>query len=231
MQTAGPMRVEPSFVSEEIFAVQSRGYPARMTKRPTTFLSVFFVTSAGLALLGALGCASRQATGPAAASPPPPAPLAPPAVPPAIAVPAGALVTARFHAVGAQVYTCGASPAGGTTAYAWTLKRPDATLSGEDGHTAGSHSAGPTWSSTDGSAVVGKKLAQSDAPAATAIPWLLVGAVSTSGAGVFSNVTYVQRVATSGGKAPASGCGADNVDSETHVPYEADYYFYRGGKP
>ena len=233
MPTAGPTKVEPSFGSGEFSAAPSRGYPARMTKRPTTLLSVFLVTCAGLALSGALGCASGQATvtGPSAASPPPPAPLAPPAVPPAIAVPAGAVVTARFHAVGAQVYACGASPAGGATAYAWTLKRPDATLSGDDGHTVGSHSAGPTWSSIDGSSVVGKKLAQSDAPAATAIPWLLVGAVSTSGAGVFANVSYVQRVATSGGKAPSSGCAAENVDSETHVPYEADYYFYRGGKP
>lgn len=205
-----------------------------MTNRSTTLLSVLFVTSAGLALSGAFGCASGHAgaTAPVAASaPPPPAPLAPPAVPPAIAVPAGAVVTARFHAVGAQVYACGASPAGGATAYAWTLKRPDATLSGDDGHTIGSHSAGPTWSSTDGSSVVGKKLAQSDAPDATAIPWLLVGAVSTTGTGVFSDVSYVQRVATSGGKAPASGCGAENVGSETHVPYEADYFFYRGGKP
>jgi hypothetical protein len=146
-------------------------------------------------------------------------------------VPAGAQVAARFHAVGAQVYVCGAGPAGGAAAFAWTFKRPDAALSGEDGHAAGTHGAGPSWTSTDGSSVVGKKLAQSDAPVADAIPWLLVGAVSTNGSGVFSDVTYIHRVATSGGKAPASGCGADNVGAETRVPYRADYYFYRGGKP
>jgi hypothetical protein len=236
MPTAAARRAEPDFLSEEMSIVRSSvkhwGYSARMTKRSTTLLSVLFVTSAGLALSGAFGCASGHAgaTAPVAASAPP-APLAPPAVPPALAVPAGALVTARFHAVGAQVYACGASPAGGAPAYAWTLKGPDATLSGDDGHTIGSHSAGPTWSSTDGSSVVGKKLAQSDAADATAIPWLLVGAVSTTGTGVFSDVSYVQRVATSGGKAPATGCGAENVGSETHVPYEADYFFYRGGKP
>jgi hypothetical protein len=146
-------------------------------------------------------------------------------------VPETAQVTARFHAVGAQVYACGAGPAGGEPAYAWTLKKPDATLSGDDGHAAGTHGAGPSWTSTDGSSVVGKKLAQADAPAGDAIPWLLVGAVSTTGAGVFSGVTYIQRVATSGGKAPGSGCGPDTVNAETRVPYAAEYYFFRGGKP
>jgi hypothetical protein len=146
-------------------------------------------------------------------------------------VPATAQVAARFHAVGAQVYACGPGPTGGAPAYAWTLKKPDATLSGDDGRAAGTHGAGPSWTSTDGSSVVGKKLAQADAPAGDAIPWLLVGAVSTTGAGVFSGVTYIQRIATSGGKAPASGCSAETVNAETRVPYAADYYFFRGGKP
>jgi hypothetical protein len=178
---------------------------------------------------GLAGCAGPQGPGPTLAAAPPPT-LAPPTVPDALAVPVGAKVAAHFHARGDQVYVCGAGPAGGAAGYAWTLKRPDATLTGDDGRPVGTHGAGPTWTSTDGSAVVGKKLAQSDAPDATAVPWLLLGAVSTTGAGVFSDVTFIQRVATSGGNAPASGCGADNVDAETHVPYTADYYFYRGGK-
>jgi hypothetical protein len=182
------------------------------------------LTAAG----AALGCATAPpASTPAVA---PPATLAPPTVPETIKVPAGAEVVAHVHARGDQVYVCSAGAAGGPE-YAWTLKRPDATLTGDDGLAVGSHGAGPTWTSTDGSAVVGKKLAQADAPNATAVPWLLLGAVSTTGTGVFSNVTYVQRVATSGGKAPASGCGAENTGAETRSPYTADYYFYRGGKP
>jgi hypothetical protein len=70
----------------------------------------------------------------------------------------------------------------------------------------GAHGAGPHWTSTvDGSVVNGTKVAQVDAPLATAIPWLLLRATSTSGMGVFSDVTYVQRVNTTGGKAPATG--------------------------
>jgi hypothetical protein len=171
------------------------------------------------------GCATAPAT-PATA---PSALPTPPVVPGPIAVPAGAQLVARYHARGAQVYACGPGPAGGA-AYAWALKRPDAQLTDDVGAPMGTHAAGPTWTSTDGSAVVGKKLAQADAPNATDVPWLLLGAVSTSGAGVFADVTFVQRVATSGGKAPADGCGADNVGGETNVPYTADYYFYRGGR-
>jgi hypothetical protein len=188
-----------------------------MTTARTTVLAL---------LVAAAGCASVPTTPVAAPS----ATLARPTVPDAIAVPAGAVVTAHFHARGSQVYACGAGPAGGA-AFAWTLKRPDATLSGDDGRPVGTHTAGPTWTSTDGSAVVGKKLAQADAPQATDVPWLLLVAASTTGAGVFADVTFVQRIATSGGKAPADGCGADNVGAELPVPYTADYYFYRGGKP
>jgi hypothetical protein len=187
-----------------------------MTMRPIDLLM-----SATLSAF--LGCACAHSSPPAAAA----AALTPPTVPAALAVPAGAQVAARFHAVGAQVYVCGADPAGG--AYAWTLKRPDAMLSDRDGRAVGSHGAGPTWTSTDGSSVVGKKVAQADAPDAGAIPWLLVRAVSTTGTGVFSNVTFIQRVATANGKSPPAGCGADNVATETRVAYSADYYFYTGG--
>ena len=189
-----------------------------MTMRPIDLLM-------RAALSASLGCACAHSSPPAAAA----VTLTPPTVPAALAVPAGAQVAVRFHAVGAQVYVCGAAPAGGASAYAWTLKRPDATLSDGDGRAVGSHGAGPTWTSTDGSSVVGKKVAQADAPDAAAIPWLLVRAVSTTGAGVFSNVTFIQRVATANGKAPPGGCGADNVATEMRVAYSADYYFYTGG--
>src|SRR5450432_654649 len=189
-----------------------------MTMRPIDLLLLSAALSASLG-------ACAHSSPPAAAA----AALTPPTVPAALAVPAGAQVAARFHAVGAQIYVCGAAPPGGAAAYAWTLKRPDATLSDRDGRAVGSHGAGPTWTSTDGSSVVGKKVAQADAPDAGAIPWLLVRAVSTTGAGVFSNVTFIQRVATANGKAPPDGCGADNVATETRVAYSADYYFYTGG--
>jgi len=53
---------------------------------------------------------------------------------------------------------------------------------------------------------------------------------SHSGAtGLFTDVTYVQRLNTSKGVAPATGCDAAHVNPpDVHVQYSADYYFYTG---
>jgi hypothetical protein len=164
---------------------------------------------------------SGVAGGAAAAGDPP----SPPKVPAALAVPAGAKVVARFHATGAQVYAC-TSAAG---LYSWLLARPDATLADASGAVVGTHGAGPSWKSKDGSSVVGKKLAQAAAPDAGAVPWLLLGAASTTGAGQFTGVTFIQRVATKGGVAPATGCDATHLGTEVRAAYSADYYFFTGG--
>ncbi len=153
--------------------------------------------------------------------------LVSPQVPATIRVPAGASLLARFHAVGTQIYSCKASASGPP---AWILKAPAAQLFDAKENRAGTHGAGPSWLSVDGSSIRGKKIAQVDAPRADAIPWLLVQAAAHQGAGVFSKVEYVQRVNTNQGKAPASGCEGEKPDAELSVDYSADYYFYGGAK-
>ncbi len=156
---------------------------------------------------------------------------APAGVAAAIAVPAGNQLTVHDHAIGAQVYTCTASGGGdaGAVSYAWVLKAPDAVLYDATFTQVGTHGMGPNWTSTvDGSVVNGTKLAQADAPVTDAVPWLLLQAASTSGTGVFTNVTFVQRLNTNGGTAPAGGCDQTTAATETRVPYSADYYFYTG---
>jgi hypothetical protein len=151
---------------------------------------------------------------------------APPSdVPAAIRVPAGAKLLTHLRGTGAQVYKCTASG----TAFAWTLQKPDATLQETSGAPAGTHGAGPSWTAKDGSTVNGKKVSQADAPAADAVPWLLLQATSTAGKGRFTDVTYIQRLRTKGGKAPAAGCDAGHAGAETRASYSADYYFYSGG--
>ena len=45
-----------------------------------------------------------------------------------------------------------------------------------------------------------------------------------------AQVTFVQRLNTKGGSAPAQGCSvAADVGKQALVPYSADYYFYTGG--
>jgi hypothetical protein len=158
-----------------------------------------------------------------------------PAVAPALVVPARAALKLHLHGSGTQIYTCsaiasGSASDGGVGGYGWVLKAPDAKLLGENGELVGHHGAGPSWTSPgDASSVTGAKAMQVDAPDASAVPWLLLRASSTNGAGIFSDVTYVQRLLTRGGKAPVSGCDATTVAAEIAVEYSAEYYFYTGG--
>ena len=157
--------------------------------------------------------------------------LVPPSVPAALAVPSGATLTRRLHAEGVQIYTC-TRPSGGdaTAAYTWALKAPDAKLYDTSCTLVGTHGAGPSWrSEADGSTVVATAVASVDAPDKhTAIPWLLLKAVSYTGTGMMSDVIAVQRVDTQGGVTPTSGCDAAHVGTETSVAYTATYYFYKG---
>lgn len=124
------------------------------------------------------------------------------------------------HASGVQIYVLAMGPDGHPT---WKLKAPDATFSGKA--LEGKHYAGPTWECTaDGSKVVGEKISEQPSPDPNAVPWLLLKAKSHEGSGVFSHVTFIRRINTSGGKAPAT-TGA-KVGDEVRVPYSADYVFY-----
>jgi hypothetical protein len=86
----------------------------------------------------------------------------------------------------------------------------------------GIHFGGPTWESNSGSKVVGTVIDHCT-PDPNAIPWLLRGAASTEGTGIFQDVTYIQRLNTVGGKAVAGHCPGEMA----LVPYSADYFFYR----
>ncbi len=154
-----------------------------------------------------------------------------PQVPPILEPPADQKVVLHAFAVGVQIYTCTASTTDPVT-YSWVFKAPEAVLfkSAEDAleeeHVIALHYAGPTWEYKDGSKVVGAKLAGVTVDT-TAIPWLLLQAVSHDGEGKFDDVTYIQRVNTVGGKAPTTGCDAAHVGQEVRVPYMAEYFFYR----
>ena len=141
-----------------------------------------------------------------------------PEVPTAIAV--GETNKVHFHgfAVGFQIYTWN-----GTS---WGAAVPMATLYDEDGNVVALHSAGPTWQSNSGSQVVG---ALPPAAAVTvdtnSIPWLRLQALTTEGPGIFADISFIQRVNTTGGKAPSTN-GAF-VGQVAATPYTADYFFYR----
>jgi hypothetical protein len=137
-------------------------------------------------------------------------------------VPVRLLFQARAN--GHQIYTCAAAADGN---FAWTLKAPQADLRDANGKMIITHSAGPKWQHNDGSSVTGKVRAKENAPDTGSIPWLLLEADnSQSGAGVLSNVSYIQRIHTEGGQPPATGCDASHKGDETQITYSADYVFY-----
>src|ERR1700732_5299905 len=140
-------------------------------------------------------------------------------VPEKLRPPANEQLLFRVHAKGDQVYIC----KGEAGQVAWTLKAPDAQLFDQDGKPFGKHFAGPSWEAADGSRVTGKAVANEPSPDADSIPWLLVNIVSHDGTGVLSRATTTQRLNTSGGKAPSSGCDASHADQELRVPYSANY--------
>jgi hypothetical protein len=170
----------------------------------------------------AAACAVAMVIGHAAATEPTAPSPCRAGLPGALAAPAGNELAFELRAIGVQVYACNATRG----APAWTFQAPEATLTGPDGQAAGKHFAGPTWEGTDGSRVVGAKVAAAT-PDPAAIPWLLLGAASHAGGGRMAEVTFVQRVATSGGNAPAGGCDASHVGEAARVPYRAAYCFYR----
>jgi Protein of unknown function (DUF3455) len=140
-----------------------------------------------------------------------------------LAPPDGNELEFGLRGVGVQIYTCTEAATGS----AWVFTAPEADLFDRHGTKVGKHYAGPTWESNDGSKVVGAKLAAAT-PDPTSIPWLLLKGASHAGHGRMDEVTFLQRLSTSGGNAPATGCDATNVGSVARVPYTASYCFFEG---
>jgi len=155
------------------------------------------------------------------------------------------------HAQGTQNYICLSVPGG----FAWTFFSPQATLFfdfklghneihqqiithflSENPQEGGKPRA--TWQSSLDSSEVWAATApdgvstDSNFVAPGAIPWLKLQQVGTrrgpDGGDILANTTFVQRLRTSGGVAPATGCSqAGDVGAVALVPYSADYFFYK----
>lgn len=146
-----------------------------------------------------------------------------PTVPDAIKAPAGEKLVLIARATGFQIYVCRKDESGKPT---WTLKAPEAELFDQQNNAIGTHFGGPTWKHNDGSQITGKMAAKADPPSAGTIPWLLVAVTGSTGSGVLSEVTTIQRINTVGGMPPGSGCNEGSLETEFRSRYTADYYFY-----
>jgi hypothetical protein len=168
-----------------------------------------------------------------------------PDVPTSIQVPDGNKPYFIGHAMGTQNYSCLPS-ASSATGFAWTLFTPQAVLVNRGERQVSTHFFSPnpaesgtiraTWMHSDDSSVVwGKAFPPSNDPAYVApgaLAWLLIEVKGSQegphGGDYFAQTTYIHRVNTAGGLAPATGCAiAADIGKSTYVPYLADYVFYR----
>ena len=143
-------------------------------------------------------------------------------IPEQIKVPAGYRPVLTTHARGDQIYQCSLNKG----EYAWETQAPDARLFDEQGNIVGNHTAGPVWEYKQGSQVVGRVVKKIDRTPSSSIAWLLVEVVSHKGDGLFSKVSFINRINTHGGLPPSSGCDANHLGGEKRVAYTADYVFY-----
>ncbi len=167
--------------------------------------------------------------------------ITPSLVPADLEVPAGHEPVLVGHAAGTQNYVCLRSGPG----FAWAFFGPQATLFDDDENQLITHFLSPnpdeggtpraTWQhSGDTSSVWATAIASSSDPAFVApgaIPWLLLEVVGAedgpTGGASLSETTFIQRLYTAGGIAPASGCSRSaDVGKKALVPYTTDYYFY-----
>ena len=168
--------------------------------------------------------------------------LVSPPVPPNLEASAGNKLFLVGHATGTQQYIC--LPSG--SSFAWTLFGPQATLFKDNTKQIIAHFLSPnpsesgtpraTWQhSNDTSAVWAMAIASSSDPnfvAPDAIPWLLLEVVGDqhgpTGGARLTRTAFIQRLNTSEGSAPLSGCAAStDIGKRALVPYTADYFFYK----
>jgi hypothetical protein len=202
---------------------------------------LMFVALAVILILGAFVLQARMARADNMTPPPLPAGLAP--------VPPGQKLFLVGHGVGTQNYVCRPSGAG----VAYVLFTPEATLFGDDGGQVITHYFSPnpfepntdpkvvsdgmiraTWQHRDTSTIWAKVHQPNGAVTVdpNAVAWLLLDVVGAqngpTGGNKLTRTTFVQRLNTTGGLAPSTGCSSlTNVGNQAFVKYTADYFFYQ----
>ena len=167
--------------------------------------------------------------------------VTPPSVPPGLEVPAPNQAFRVGHAAGTQNYVC--QPSDHLGRVNWVLFTPEASLFDDQSAQIITHFNSPnpdeggvsvraTWQdSRDTSSIWARGIAFAMVDS-DAIAWVKLEVVGKrlgpTGGNALSGATFVQRVNTKGGLAPATGCEVlSDVGHKAFVPYTADYFFYR----
>ncbi len=149
-------------------------------------------------------------------------------LPAAVQVPAGHRVAMETVGSGEITYECRAKAAMAGE-HEWVFVGPQAALKNRLGTAVGTYYGPPaSWEALDGSKITGMQVAVAPAGMGN-IPLQLVKANPATGGkdgmGAMNGISYIQRVATQGGTAPAMPCAAGNAGQKQVVTYRADYIF------
>jgi len=142
-------------------------------------------------------------------------------------LPNGNTRVATFYADGVQKYRAQIVAGSNPEVYEWVFVAPQADLYDITDQKAGTHSAGPDWQLSAADSMFGQSFTPPrTAPSAdpNSIDWLLLmPKTGKTPTGIFADVSYVQRIATNGGKAPATP--PVNATDVVDVHYTAIYRF------
>lgn len=141
-------------------------------------------------------------------------------------LPGGNTRLVTYYAEGVQKYKSQAKAGSSPVVYEWVFVSPKADLYDATNKKIGTHGAGPYWALTATDSIFAQQFSpvKSATPDANSIPWLqLMLKAGKTPTGVFANVNYVQRIATTGGKAPATA--PVNSTDTADVFYTAVYRF------
>jgi hypothetical protein len=182
-------------------------------------------------------------------------PVRPPPVPDQIQVEAGNEAFLVGHAVGTQNYVCLPSGSGVAwtlfTPQATLFKENDKQIIthffspnpfevNNNPQVVANGIIRATWQDSRDTSTVWAKVNPGDSAthesdpefvALGAVAWLKLTVVGAqdgpTGGNTLTDTTFVQRLNTSGGVAPSTGCASStDVGNEAFVPYTADYFFY-----
>ncbi|WP_313700113.1 DUF3455 domain-containing protein [Achromobacter sp.] len=141
-------------------------------------------------------------------------------------VPADNRIVWQAPAEGAITYECRLTQTDGAR-YAWIIAGAAATLgAGQSGQTGTYKSPPETWRAADGSTLTGMETVRANAGPDRLYDQLVL-ANPSSGVGVLTGVTYIQRFVRAGGGVPQSSCSAANKGHREQVKYQADYVFWK----
>ncbi len=156
------------------------------------------------------------------------------AIPSLLDVPAGNRLSYRVYATGVQIYQVRRSTTN-PNQFLWvnTAPRADLFIQQQLKNQVGTHYAGPSWEFMQGpykgEKVVASKL-QGVTVDPTAVPWLLLKALDAQSS-PGNQISYIQRVCTTGGLAPSVIPNESNLGQVEEVPYTATYLFFEAAHP